>query len=96
DPPQRWQRLGHGYGLEIRVVLWEAADVLKLPLTALFRQGDRWAAYVDEAGRAALRPVALGHISGFEAEVLSGIDAGEQVILHPSDRVGEGTRVRLR
>jgi len=33
--------------VEPRIVLWESADVLKVPLSALFRQGQRWAVFVD-------------------------------------------------
>jgi HlyD family secretion protein len=31
-----------------------------------------------------------------EAEIVSGLAAGERVILHPSDKVDEGVRVRER
>jgi HlyD family secretion protein len=41
DPAEHWRRLGHGYRVEVRVVLWEGSDVLKVPLTALFRDGER-------------------------------------------------------
>jgi HlyD family secretion protein len=37
DPPERWQRLGHGYRVETRIVLWRGDDVVKVPLSALFR-----------------------------------------------------------
>ena len=55
SPPQEWTRLGHGYQLETLIVLSEQPDALKLPLTALFRDGGRWAVYVSEQGRARLR-----------------------------------------
>src|SRR5690606_1901832 len=28
DPVERWERLGHGYRVEPRIVLWEGTDVL--------------------------------------------------------------------
>ena len=55
EPRTEWQRLGHGYRVEPRIVLWEARDVLKVPLSALFRQGTQWAVFVDKGGRADLR-----------------------------------------
>jgi len=90
------ERLGHGYQVETRVVLWEADDVLTVPLTALFRDGDRWSLFVAENGRARLRHVEVGQKNGIVAEIRQGIEAGEQVVAHPSDRVIDGVRVARR
>lgn len=94
--PEQRQRLAHGYQLEARVVLWEGDDTLSTPLTALFRQGDEWALFVEEDRRAILRLVEVGHRNGIVAEITSGLDAGEQVVVHPSDRVVDGTRIAGR
>ena len=91
-----WEKLGHGYQVETRVVLWEADEVLSVPLTALFRNGDEWALFVEEDGRAKLREVETGQKNGVVAEIREGIAAGENVVLHPSDRVSDGTRIRSR
>jgi HlyD family secretion protein len=96
DPREKWQRLGHGYRVEPRIVLWEAADVLRVPLSALFRDGERWAVFVEKDGRAQLRDVEIGQGNGLEAEVRSGLEAGERVVLHPGDRVSPGTRLEER
>jgi HlyD family secretion protein len=96
DPPERWQRLGHGYRVEPRIVLWESEDVLKIPLPALFRDGDRWAVFVDGGGQAELHHVGVGRDNGLEAEIVEGLDAGRRVVLHPSDRVSDGVRVVAR
>jgi HlyD family secretion protein len=96
DPPERWQRLGHGYRVEPRIVLWEADDVLKVPLPALFRDGEAWAVFAETKGRAQLRHVELGRDNGIEAQIAGGLDAGEHVVLHPSDRVSDGVRVVAR
>jgi HlyD family secretion protein len=96
DPGERWRRLGHGYRVEVRVVLWEGREVLKVPLTALFRDGERWAVFVVDEGRARMRSVVLDHRSGLEAEIVSGLREGEQVVLHPSDRILEGVYVVAR
>ena len=95
-PPEDWQLLSHGYRVEARIVLWEGDGVLKLPLTALFRDGDQWAVFVDDVGTAQRRPVEIGQRTGLEAEVIDGLDEGEQVVLHPSDRVAEGVRIQAR
>jgi HlyD family secretion protein len=96
SPYEAWERLGHGYQVEARVVLWEDDHVLSVPLTALFRDGERWALFVASGGLAELRHVGLGHTNGLVAEIRSGIEPGEQVIVHPSDRVRDGVRVAAR
>lgn len=94
--PEQWQRLGHGYQVEARVVLWEADNVLTVPLTALFRQEGEWVLFVEEDGRAALRAVEMGQRNGLVAEIAAGLVAGERVIVHPSDRVVAGVKVAAR
>jgi HlyD family secretion protein len=96
EPRENWQRLGHGYRVEPRIVLWEAADVLRVPLSALFRHGERWAVFVERAGRAELRDVEIGQGNGLEAEVRAGLEPGERVVMHPGDRVSPGVRLEER
>ncbi len=96
DPPQRWQRLGHGYRVEPRIILAAADQALKVPRAALFRDGDQWAVFVKDSGRATLRHVELGMENGLEAEVRSGLTSGDLVVLQPGDRVSDGTRVKAR
>ena len=96
SPPEQWARLGHGYQLETRIVLSERGDALKLPLTALFRDGARWAVYVEESGRARLRHVEIGERSQLEASIRQGLQAGERVIEHPGNRIADGVRITPR
>jgi HlyD family secretion protein len=96
EPRERWERLGHGYRVEPRIVLWESDDVLRIPLSALFRQGEGWAVFVAEEGRAVLRPVGVRRQNGLEAEITSGLEAGERIVLHPSDRVTDRARIAQR
>jgi HlyD family secretion protein len=96
SPRQSWERLGHGYRVEPRIVLWESPDVLRVPLSALFRQGDKWAVFVARDRRAELRVVEIGQGTGLQAEVRTGLAAGERVVLHPADRVSPGVRLAER
>ncbi len=92
-----WQRLGHGYRVDVSIVVWQAADVLKVPLGALFRQRNNWFVYVLEADDSvSSRAVEIGHTNSLEAEVLAGLNDGARVILHPSDQIADGTRVTPR
>lgn len=96
DPPEKRAALGDGYRVEARIVIWEAADVLKAPTGALFREGQDWAVFALVNGRARLQRLTLGHRNDLEAEVLRGLDENTRVIVHPSDQIQDGTRVRPR
>jgi HlyD family secretion protein len=96
SPPEQWQRLGDGYRVEAAFVLWQGQDVLQVPAGALFRHGEGWAVFVVEDDRAVRREVSIGHRNAEAAEVVGGLTAGERVVLHPSNRIEDGVRVRER
>ncbi|TFL16380.1 efflux RND transporter periplasmic adaptor subunit [Jannaschia formosa] len=96
DPPEYRLGLGDGYGVSLEIVAWAAEDVLRLPLAAAFRESDAWAVFVAEDGAARLRAVELGRIGDDAAEVTAGLEAGERVVLHPSDGVAEGVAIAPR
>jgi HlyD family secretion protein len=96
DPVEAWQALGDGFRVEVRAVLWEAADVLKTPVGTLFRQGEAWAVYVERDGRAERRTVTIGHRNDREAEVTNGLRERERVVMHPSDALTPDSRVTPR
>jgi HlyD family secretion protein len=88
--------LGDGFRVEVRIVVWEKENVLKVPISGLFRLGENWAIYVVADGKAARRTLTIGQRNSLEAEVLSGLQPGDVVIVHPSDAVEEGVRVAPR
>jgi HlyD family secretion protein len=96
DGVQASEFLGDGYRVEIRVVTWESDDVLKLPVSSLFRTDGDWSVFTVDGGIASVRNVEIGRRNGLEAEVLSGISEGETVIVHPSDDVADGVEVVSR
>jgi HlyD family secretion protein len=85
--------LGDGYRIDGRIVIWSAPNVLKVPITALFRTGDAWTVFLARENHAVLRQVQIGHRNENEAEVLSGIGEGEVVVLYPNDSLRDGTRI---
>ncbi|MCW5971171.1 MAG: efflux RND transporter periplasmic adaptor subunit [Blastocatellales bacterium] len=89
-------RLGDGFRLGAKIVVWEGEGVLQAPQSALFRRGDGWAAFVADAGRARLREVATGRRGGFDMEILGGLQEGEDLIMHPSGRLVDGARILIR
>jgi HlyD family secretion protein len=96
SPREAWARLGDGYRVEARFVLWEGQDVLQLPTSALFRQGEGWAAFVIDGRRARMKQVEIGQRAGLATEVVSGLAAGDQVVAHPDETIRDGGRVKPR
>ncbi len=95
-PPTTWARLGPGYRVWGRVILRRAPHALKAPLGALVRADGGWAVYRMADGRARLTPIKVGALTDREAEVLSGLAAGDRLVVFPSDKVRDGARVRPR
>jgi len=84
--------LGDRFGVEVRVVLDQRADAILVPEGALFRVGGKWNVFAVEGGRARRRAVETGLRDGRRREVLSGLSAGETVVLHP-ESIDDGTRL---
>ena len=89
-------RIGDGYRVEVRIVIWREPAVLKVPVGSLFRRGDEWAAFVVANGRAQMQPVQLGQRNDREAQVLKGLSAGETMVMFPPDTLENGARVAIR
>ena len=96
SPREQWQRLGDGYRVEARFVLWHNDAVLQVPASSLFRYNEGWAVFVLNNGRAHRREVKVGQRNGLTAQIIEGVKEGEQVINHPSDEVEDGRRVKVR
>lgn len=96
DPPEAWSRLGHDYRVTVHVTVWNSDNALTVPIGALFRSGDRWAVFVVRDGQAHITPIEISHRNNRVAKVVSGLAAGDRVILHPSDRVTDGISVSER
>jgi HlyD family secretion protein len=87
---------GDAYRVDVQIVIWDGNNVLKIPLSSLFRCDKSWCAFVAKDNKATRRLVEVGHRSDFEAEIRRGLQEGEVVILHPSEQINDGSRVTLR
>lgn len=96
DPPERRANLGHDYRVIVHIATWKGDNVLTVPIGTLFRVGDDWAVFKVVNGRATSTAITVGHRNNRTAEVLSGLAEGDEVVLHPSDRVSDGSRVARR
>ena len=93
DEVDERRSLGDGFRVEVRIVVWEREDVLRVPASALFREGDDWLVFVARDGKAVRQPLQLGRRNGLEGEVLQGLEAADLVIVHPSDTVADGVDI---
>ncbi|MFQ5626937.1 MAG: efflux RND transporter periplasmic adaptor subunit, partial [Methyloligellaceae bacterium] len=93
---QELPTLGHDFRVFVRITVWSAEDAIKVPLSALFRRGNEWAVFKMADGTAQVTPVKIGQKNTQMAEVIEGLEPGARVILHPSDRVSDGTDVEDR
>ncbi len=64
-----------------------------VPVGAVFRSGDGWAAFVVRGGRALLRPIRLGRRGTDGHEVLDGLSEGERVVMYPAGAAADGAEV---
>lgn len=96
DDPDEWRQLGHLYQVFVRIEVERVEDAVLAPNSALFRFDDGWALYAVSEGRAELRRVEIGARDARYAEAKSGLEAGERVIVHPSDRIADGVLVEDR
>jgi HlyD family secretion protein len=90
EPPAA---LGHDFRVTVSIATWSGTDVLTVPSTALFRVGESWAVFVVDGGRARRRRVSAGRSDGRRTAIETGVSAGEEVIIQPSDVIRDGTRV---
>ncbi len=88
--------LGDRFRVEVHVELWAADSVLQAPASAVFRRGDEWAVFLIAEGRARERVVVVGHQSSTAVEILDGLQPGQLVVRHPTERVKDGVRVSAR
>ena len=77
------------------MAVWHADDAC-LPAGALFREGNRWKTFVFDHGRARNVPVDAGRTDGRTTQVLGGLEAGTEVLMHPPDSVKDGAPVVKR
>lgn len=93
---QKWKAVGDGFRVEARIVVDERDDVLSVPVSALFRIGERWMVFTVSSGRARERTVTIGPRNALTAVVETGLSEGESVVIYPGSGVSDGVRVAVR
>ena len=93
DPPEARPGLGDAFRVFVRITVWETDEALQIPISALIRDDGHWAVFRIADGTARLTRVEIGRRTQTEAQILSGLSAGDVVVAFPGDRVTDGTRV---
>jgi HlyD family secretion protein len=87
--------LGDAFRVEAHIVTYRAEDAIKVPVGALFREGEGWAVFLAQDGSAAKRPVKVTRRNGVEAMVEDGLNPGARVIVYPSDALRDGAKIEI-
>jgi HlyD family secretion protein len=85
--------LGDAYRVEAHIVTYRVEDAIKVPVGALFREGEGWAVFVARDGAAHKRAVQVPRRNGVEAVVEDGLQPGERVVVYPSVALRDGAAV---
>lgn len=96
SPHEERPGLGHGFAVFLRIIEFEKADVSTVPLSAVFRSGDGWAVFRAAGETVETVSVEIGRRNARFAEVLSGLDTGDRVVMHPSDDLENGSPIEER
>jgi HlyD family secretion protein len=96
DPLDNVKTIGDGFRVEAHIVTQRLDDATKVPVGALWRDGDGWAVFIAERERARKRNVEVTLRNTVEAVVAKGVAAGERVVVYPSDALSDGARLDVR
>jgi HlyD family secretion protein len=90
-------RFGDAYRVDVRIILWEDKNILQIPLSALFRcHRSKWCTFVVQDGQVAEQELEIGQRSDLAAEIRRGLQSGAVVVLHPTEQIKTGVRVKPR
>ncbi|HEX5686009.1 MAG TPA: efflux RND transporter periplasmic adaptor subunit [Ideonella sp.] len=95
SPSEQWRGLGDQFRIDARIVIFEHANAITMPVAALFRDGNQWAVYAVHDGRAAKQHVKVGGRAASDAWIEDGVAPGARVVVYPSDSVADGVRVKV-
>ncbi len=91
--PAFLHKAGDTYHVEARFNVASIDEALKIPVGALFRDGNNWSVFRVERGRARKTSVVLGGINSNEAHIMSGVNEGMLIVLYPGDLIKDGSRI---
>ena len=82
--------------LQVKFIAARAASVVLVPSAALVWRPDATViAVLDGDRKVRYRKVQTGRDLGLEVEIMSGLEGGETVVVHPGDALAEGQQVEI-
>lgn len=88
------RNLGTDFRVRVKIYTEIKENVVKVPRSTLFRNGSgQWQAFLVRNHKTVLVDVAPGVMNDFEAEILTGIQAGDRLIVAPSMNLTPGQSV---
>jgi HlyD family secretion protein len=96
DLPNPTGKIRNGMYGRATILLDKAADKFSVPTTCLVNKsedGSKGTVYTVKSGHAHLTEVRLGEDDGLRVAVVSGVGAGDQVILRPGSALADGAEV---
>lgn len=87
---------GDGFRVNLRVIVSRQANVTRVPVDALVRDGADWAVFRVAHGKALLTPVRVEEAGDAYRRVVTGLVQGDEVVLYPGDTLKSGDQVRSR
>lgn len=90
---ERVQTIGDGFRVEAQIITYQQPNALKVPVGALFREGDGFAVFVVDGDVARKRTVKVPRRNATEALIEEGLQPGERVVVYPSDALRDDARV---
>jgi membrane fusion protein, multidrug efflux system len=84
-----------GFLARVTLPLQSAADALLVPASAVVGENGSEAVFVVVDGKVTRRPVATGLVSQGRVQILSGIDAGDEIVVVGTNGLREGAPVRV-
>lgn len=94
DEPE--SRLGDNYRVQAKIILWQGDDILQVPVSSIFRGEEGWNVFVIKGGKAVRQPLKIRKRGTYYAEVAGGLEKGDEVVIHPTNDLEDGMRVKVR
>ena len=83
-----------GSDVDVEIIVEDMGNVLRVPVSAVFKlDGDHYV-FVAEGGRASMRQVEIGLEGDDHIEIVSGLSEGEIVIRSPGNEIEDGIRLK--
>jgi RND family efflux transporter MFP subunit len=96
DVPNKDGKLLAGSFGQVHFAVGTTVERITIPVNAmLFRAQGAQVAVVDKDGKVHLHSIAIGRDFGSTLEIVSGVEAGDQIVINPADSLEEGQQVRV-